>query len=125
MPLFVGKLDSKGAFDALSHPSLETMWGPGKYALAIKRKICDNKVSFKFLDIASDHVLLLNGVAQGDPASPLIFTATVDRLFRPLVDKWKRLGRGLQLDLDDGSTVHLRTTPGLDGRCVCTCLFPG
>ena len=63
------------------------------------REIYDNKVSFKFLDITSDHVFLLNGVAQGDPASPLLFTATVDRLLRPLVDKWKRFGRGLQLDL--------------------------
>ena len=59
-------------------------------------------------------MLLLNGVAQGDPASPLLFTATVDRLLRPLVDKWKRLGRGLQLDLDDGSTVHLPLLPWMD-----------
>ena len=78
------------------------------------KEICDNNVSFKFLDIASDLVLLLSGVAQGDPASPLLFTATVDRLFRPLVDRWKRPGRGLQLDLDDGSSVHLPILAWMD-----------
>ena len=118
VPLFVGKLDFKGAFGSLSHPSLETALQRcgvhEKYVLAIMGEIFDNKVSFKFLGIAWDHVLLLNGVAQGDPASPLLFTATVDRLLRPLVDKWKRMGRGLQLDLDDGSTVHLPLLAWMD-----------
>ena len=66
----LGNLTFKGASDALSHPSLETALQrcgvQEGYILAIMREIYDSKVSFKFLDIASDPVLL----AQGDPASP-------------------------------------------------------
>ena len=38
------------------------------------------------------------GILQGDPASPLVFTATIDRILRPLIARWARENVGFKVD---------------------------
>jgi hypothetical protein len=56
------------------------------------------EVSFQLEGIQSDPVELTNGLLQGDPPSPAYFTATTDRVLKPVVAKWEKNKIGLHLD---------------------------
>ena len=61
------------------------------------REILKLSVVFHLNGISSEAVPLLMGLLQGDPASPLLFTATVNRLMQPLVDRWNREDLGFKI----------------------------
>ena len=88
------KLDSRKAFDSLTHIALErTLRDTGTHenlTLAILREIIQVQVAFVFQDSLSLPVPILNGARQGDPASPLFFSATVERLLAKCVARWLR-----------------------------------
>ena len=54
------------------------------------REILKLNVVFHLNGISSEVVPLLMGLLQGDPASPLLFASTGNRLTQPLVDRWDR-----------------------------------
>jgi hypothetical protein len=39
-----------------------------------------------------------SGIRQGDPLSPALFSALVGHVLRPLIERWKKKGWGVQLD---------------------------
>jgi hypothetical protein len=116
LPLYVAKLDFKKAFDSLSQASLEkTLVDAGvdqDVVLSILEEISEVHVSFTFQGVTSKPLLLLTGVPQGDPSSPLYFCSTVDRLVKPLVSKWKQAGLGFTLD--EGASLHLPLLAWMD-----------
>ena len=78
------------------YPRLEAM----NLTLAILREIIKVQVAFVSQDSISLLVPILNGVPQGDPASPFFFSATVDRLLTVCVSRWLRGKVGLPLEPD-------------------------
>ena len=110
--LCICKLDFRKAFDSLSHVALEkTLLEAGSHenlTLAILREIIRVQVAFVFQDSLSLPVPILNRVPQGDPASPLFFSATVGRLLTVCVSRWLREKVGLFLESNspEGTPVH-------------------
>ena len=39
-----------------------------------------------------------SGIRQGDPLSPALFSALVGHALRPLIERWKSKGWGVQID---------------------------
>ena len=56
------------------------------------------EVTFQLEGVQSDPVELTNVLVQGDPPSPVYFTAATDRVLKPVVAKWEREKVGLHLD---------------------------
>ena len=48
------------------------------------REMMDLQIEFDLNGVRSSPIAILAGILQGDPASPLVFTATIDRVLRPL-----------------------------------------
>ena len=96
----------------MSHVALErTLLEAGSHenlTLAILREIIRVQVAFIFQDSLSLPVPILNGVPQGDPASPLFFSAMVDRLLTVRVSRWLRENVGLFLEPEspEGTPIH-------------------
>ena len=101
-PVFVAKLDFRKAFDSLSHAAIETTLtqaGVDKHlVLAYVREILNIKISFSLNGLDSEWVNFRTGLLQGDPASPLLFTATLNRLLEPLFQRWQREKKGFKLN---------------------------
>ena len=100
--LCICKFDFRKASGSLSHVALErTLLEAGSHenlTLAILRETIRVRVAFAFQDSLGLPVPILNGVPQGDPASPLFFSATVDRLLTVCVSRWLREKVGLFLE---------------------------
>ena len=118
--LWIVKLDFKKAFDSLTHPSLHKTLRdagvPEEYVLAALRELLGVQLSLRAGDVVSHKIMALIGVPQGDPGSPLYLPSTVDRLFRPLIAKWKTNGVGFTMRSDDTSDppVHMPLLAWMD-----------
>ena len=102
LPLAIAKLDFRKAYDTLLHQAIETTLresGCGEeLLLAFMREMMDLQIEFDLNGVRSSPVAILAGILQGDPASPLVFTATIDRILRPLIARWARENVGFKVD---------------------------
>ena len=120
--LCICKLEFRKAFDSLSHIALErTLLEAGNHenlTLVILREIIHIQVAFVFQDSLSLPVPILNGVPQGDPASPLFFSAAVDRLLTVCVSRWMRgkVGLFLEPESPENAAIHFPILCWMDGR---------
>ena len=98
----MAKLDFAKAYDSLTNSALQSTLEQAGCDVedihAIMRETDGVEVSFQLEGVQGDPVELTNGLLQGDPPSPVYFTATTDRVLKPVVAKWEQEKVGLHLD---------------------------
>jgi hypothetical protein len=108
--IWIAAVDFKKAFDTIIH---ETLWNalwtqgvPQRCIYILIQLYRDASATVK-LDCMSKRFSLKRGVRQGDPASPQLFNAVLESIFRKLKSKWAAGGFGIKID-DGESLTNLR-----------------
>lgn len=87
-PVSVLSLDIKAAFDSVSHFSicraLERMGVDTRTRSYIMSSYEENTTVLQYDNITSEELLVLRGVKQGDPLSPVLFNCVIDELITML-----------------------------------------
>ena len=111
-PLWVAVVDFKKAFDCVNHASL---WGAlqeqGVSPLYIQllQRLYLNQNGEVQCDRVSKKFAINRGSKQGDPISPALFNAVLEKAMRRLKLKWQRLGYGIKITgCDDAALLNLR-----------------
>lgn len=99
LPLYIGLIDFKKAFDSITHPSI---WQalcnqdiPKCYIQVIK-KIYEKSTARVKTDKMGRKIQINRGVRQGDPMSPKLFLAVLEEIFKNL--KWKERKKGIKIE---------------------------
>ncbi|CAH2088608.1 unnamed protein product [Euphydryas editha] len=104
-PLYIGFIDYRKAFDTLKHQSiwesLKSQKIDTRY-LKVLQYIYENSSSKIKLETTGPSIPIKRGVRQGDPISPTIFIAVLERVIGQL--KWEKLG----LNINNKYINHLR-----------------
>ena len=100
LPLWLAAVDFKKAFDTVSHQSLwqalEEQHVPNIYVSMLRRLYCGQKAQVQ-CDVMSRSFYIQRGTKQGDPISPVLFNAVLEKVMRLLKDKWRREGKGIKV----------------------------
>jgi hypothetical protein len=111
-PLYFVKLDLEKAFDRISRGALvQCLRGRGLPEYLIQGLVLQYSgatCTFRHPSgVCSDSVQLLRGTPQGDPCSPLLFTAVLDCVFERLQRKWSQERRGFLCRRERGEEDYL------------------
>ena len=94
-PLPVAAVDFKTAFDSINHGSL---WQalheqdvPGLY-IQLLQNLYDHQKGFVQNDKTSIAFNIERGTKQGDPISPILFNACLEKVMRAAKERWKKRG---------------------------------
>jgi hypothetical protein len=111
IPVWIAVVDYQKAFDTISHASiwesLNQQFVHKKYINVLQRlykgqvgTVCCDKSSRKF-DIA-------RGTKQGDPISPILFNASLEKVIRNVKVQWRRKKYGIQVGSGGERLTNLR-----------------
>ena len=100
LPLWVAAVDFQKAFDTISHRSLwealREQEVPLVYIMVLQKLYRGQCANVK-LDVASRSFAIERGTRQGDPISPILFNALLEKVMRPLKLKWCRERKGIRV----------------------------
>ena len=100
--LCLGFIDYEKAFDSLDHlallQALEDQITDKKYISLVKAIYKDPSARIHLEDDKTNIIKILKGVRQGDPISPKLFTAALERVFSNL--DWQ--SKGIVVDMVNG-----------------------
>ena len=111
LPVWMAAVDFQKAFDSVSHgclwESLQEQKVPEAY-ICILRRLCDGQCGVVCLDCSSRNFFIKRGVKQGDPISPILFNASLEKIMRPLKSKWQNKKWGLKIGSEHDNLTNLR-----------------
>lgn len=104
-------VDYQKAFDTVSHGSLwkalEEQRVPIKY-IRVLQSMYDGLKGRVICDCSSREFPIARGVRQGDPISPVLFNACLQKVMRPLKQKWQKSRWGLAVGNGHNNLTNLR-----------------
>ena len=111
LPLWVVAIDYQKAFDSFSHTAL---WSalkdhdvPHVYINALQR-LYKCQTGAVLAGESSREFPILRGSRQGDPISPILFNAILEKIMRACIEKWNAKGWGWSLDEVAPNLTNLR-----------------
>eukprot|EP00973_Karenia_brevis_P070325 9775396-Karenia_brevis.AAC.1 len=103
LPLWTCALDYQKAFDSVSHSSLwralRNQGVPICYVSVLAR-LYKNQTGRVVGQALSKPFSIDRGTKQGDPISPNLFNSVLEDIVRPLQQKWRHKGYGINVDGD-------------------------
>ncbi|CAE8597884.1 unnamed protein product [Polarella glacialis] len=101
LPLFVAAVDFKKVFDAVTHAKLwETLREQGvedRYVHTLERLYSDQNGQV-LTDTLSKTFSIRRGTKQGDPTSPVLFNAVLEKAMRKAKQRWDQKGFGIEVE---------------------------
>jgi hypothetical protein len=111
-PLWICAVDFRKAFDSVEHDELwKAMIAQGVPAVYVETlaALYKNQVGKIVADKTSKPFKIDRGTKQGDPLSPQLFNAVLERTFRGIQERWRKKGWGVQISEESiGLLCNLR-----------------
>jgi len=106
IPVWAATIDYRKAFDTVEHGSIWKAlndFGVPKAYIRILDNIYREQVGNVAAEVQSKTFAIKRGTKQGDPLSPALFNAVLERAMRDIQKKWRREGLGISVgeELDD------------------------
>ena len=111
-PLWLVVVDFKKAFDSIEHgslwDSLSEQKVPSAYIQCLQNLYTDQR-AYVDTDKKSKHLHIGRGTKQGDPISPSLFNATLEKCMRAAKARWVRKKWGISVGYgEEGQLTNLR-----------------
>ena len=104
-------VDFRKAFDTVSHcflwQALYDQQVPTVY-ISILQRLYSGSSAYISLDVCSRTFTIRRGMKQGDPLSPLLFNAVLQKAMESLKRSWNERGAGIRICLENETTRQLQ-----------------
>ena len=101
LPVWIAAVDFQKVFDTISHESLwESLAEQNVPDMYIKllRRLYQGQTGKVSCDRCSRSFNIERGTKQGDPISPILFNATLEKIMRAVKRKWQSRKYGLEIN---------------------------